>query len=192
MSDPPDQLDVALMVGAALATAGATWMIGGSIATSAYGEPRATHDVDLVADLQPQATGRFVDALGDAFYVDAGAVHQAARQRSSFNVIHFESIQKVDVFCLRDDPFARAGLEGRIESDLGRGRAAPIASPQHMVVEKLRWYCRGGEVSDRQLRDVQGVLQTSGSDLDLATLRHWADQVGVRDLLERMLAEAGL
>jgi hypothetical protein len=166
-------------------------MIGGSIATSAYGEPRATNDVDLVANLRPTTCRTFVEALGDDFYADLDTVRDAARRRASFNLIHFESVEKIDVFCLRD-AFAADGLKKRVEWDLGEGLVAPVAPPGHMVIEKLRWYRRGGEVSERQLRDVQGVLQTSGVKLDLDEMRHWADELGLADLLDRSLAEAGL
>jgi hypothetical protein len=165
-------------------------MIGGSIATSLYGEPRATNDVDLVADLLPSRAQAFVDALGTDFYVDLDAVRDAANRRASFNVIHYETVEKIDVFCVHGE-FAAEGLRQRVQWDLGAGVIAPVASPGHMVVEKLRWFRRGGEVSDRQLRDVHGVLQTSGAALDVEQLRDWAAAVGVSDLLEHALREAG-
>ncbi|MCB9675224.1 MAG: hypothetical protein H6737_08910 [Alphaproteobacteria bacterium] len=191
MSGLPSQLEVALQVGRALEAAGCEWMIGGSIATSAYGEPRATNDVDLVANLRPGVCAAFVERLGDAFYVDLDVVRDAARRGTSFNVIHFDSVEKIDVFCVRD-AFAADGLKKRVDWDLGDGLVAPVAPPGHMVVEKLRWYRRGGEVSDRQLRDVQGVLQTSGDVLDLDELRRWAGELGLSDLLEDALVKAGL
>lgn len=191
MSELPSQIEVALMVGRALEGAGCTWMVGGSIATSAYGEPRATNDVDLVADLRPSRAAAFVDGLGDAFYADLDVIRDAAGRRASFNVIHYETVEKIDVFCLRD-AFSAAGLSKRIAWDLGEGVTAPVAPPEHMVVEKLRWYRRGGEVSGRQLRDVQGVLQTSGPSLDIAEMRTWAERLDVADLLEVALLEAGL
>lgn len=95
------------------------------------------------------------------------------------------------MFCIRD-AFASDGLNKRVEWDLGDELVAPVAPPGHMVIEKLRWYRRGGEVSDRQLRDVQGVLQTSGAKLDLDEMRGWAQELGLADLLERALVDAGL
>lgn len=189
MSEDLDQLGVALAVGAALEVAGARWMIGGSVATSAYGEPRATHDVDLVADLLPSAVASFVGALGGAFYVDEAVVRDAARRRGSFNVIHFETTEKIDVFCA-GETFARHGLQNRRVLTLPDGRQVPVAAPEDMVVEKLRWFRRGGEVSDRQLRDVGGVLQVLGDTLDEDQMRRWASEVGVADLLEQALRDA--
>ena len=191
MNEELDQLGVALWVGAALAASGADWMIGGSVATSAYGEPRATHDVDLVADLRPGHVPEFVSALGDAFYVDSDVVLDAVRRRGSFNVIHFRTTEKIDVFSV-GERFARHCLENRRTLTLADGRVAPLAAPEDMVVEKLRWYRRGGEVSDRQLRDVAGVLQVMAATLDVAAMRMWARHVGVADLLESALASAGI
>jgi hypothetical protein len=189
VSNDLDQLGVALAVGVALEAAGARWMIGGSVATSAYGEPRATHDVDLVADLRLSGVQAFVEALGGAFYVDADVVRDAARRRVSFNVIHFDTTEKIDVFCI-GEPFAAHGLHNRRLLTLPDGRVAPVAAPEDMVVEKLRWYRRGGEVSDRQLRDVMGVLQVIGDTLDEGQMRRWASEVGVTDLLERVLKDS--
>ncbi|MCB9664424.1 MAG: hypothetical protein H6732_09935 [Alphaproteobacteria bacterium] len=188
MTGELDQLGVALVVGAALEAAGAQWMIGGSVATSAYGEPRATHDVDLVSDLRISGVPPFVEALGDAFYVDADVVRDAARRRASFNVIHFLTTEKIDVFCT-GERFAAHGLQHRRFLTLPDGRTAPVAAPEDMVVEKLRWFRRGGEVSDRQLRDVRGVLQVLGHTLDQVRMRRWAAEVGVSDLLERELED---
>lgn len=189
MSTDLDQLGVALVVGAALEAAGARWMIGGSVATSAYGEPRATHDVDLVADLRLSGVRAFVEALGGAFYVDADVVRDAARRRASFNVIHFDTTEKIDVFCV-GEPFAAHGLRNLRIVTLPDGRKAPVAAPEDMIVEKLRWFRRGGEVSERQLRDVSGVLQVLGDTLDEGQMRRWASEVGVLDLLERALQDA--
>ncbi len=125
MSHDLDQLGVALAVGVALEAAGARWMIGGSVATSAYGEPRATHDVDLVADLHLSGVPSFVEALGGAFYVDAEVVRDAARRRVSFNVIHFDTTEKIDVFCV-GEPFAAHGLHNRRLLTLPDGRETRV------------------------------------------------------------------
>jgi hypothetical protein len=110
-----------------------------------------------------------------------------------FNVIHFDSLIKIDIYIAPDEAFARQQLERR------RPEAFPpnlnqtiyLASPEDTLLAKLRWYRRGGEVSARQLTDVSGILKIQGERLDFAYLREWADKLGVRDLLERAVDETG-
>lgn len=137
MSGLPDQIGVALLVGDALERGRAAWMVGGSIASSMYGEPRTTHDVDLVCDLLPSGVGAFLSALGDTFYADREAVVEATRLRRCFNTIHTETTDKIDVFCV-GTPFARRCLDRRQAVTLGDGRRFPVAAPESIVVEKLR------------------------------------------------------
>lgn len=187
-----DQLRVAFWVGEALEAAGARWVLGGSLASSAFGHARTTQDVDLATDLEAEAVDAFLTVLGDRFYADRDAALTAARRRASFNVIHFDTVEKVDVFCVRAGSFGARGLDTPVLLTLADGTTLPVARPEHMVVEKLRWFRRGGEISERQLRDVLGVLQVSGPRLDIARMRDDADTVGVADLLETALRDAGL
>jgi hypothetical protein len=85
----------------ALEQLGVPHYIGGSVASSVIGEPRATLDVDVVAALETSHVDPFVEILGDAYFADAPAIKQAIRQRSSFNLIHFGTFLKVDVFALK-------------------------------------------------------------------------------------------
>lgn len=191
MSGLPDQIGVALLVGDALERGRAAWMVGGSIASSMYGEPRTTHDVDLVSDLLPSGVGAFLSALGDTFYADREAVVEATRLRRCFNTIHTETTDKIDVFCV-GTPFARRCLDRRQAVTLGDGRRSPVAAPESIVVEKRRWFRLGGEVSERQPRDVVGVLQVVGAQLDRNEMLTWAEQLGVSDLLQLAMKQAGL
>lgn len=131
-------------------------------------------------------------SLIDAFYVDAESIRDAVQHRRSFNVIHLETMFKVDVFVRKQRPFAQAQFERRTDQVVATDpeRTAYVASPEDIVLSKLEWYRMGGEVSDRQWRDVLGVLKVQGERLDLAYLRRWADALKVADLLERALTEA--
>jgi hypothetical protein len=95
----------------ALRELGVRHYVGGSIASSAHGIARASVDADVVAELPPAHVDRFVAALGEAYYVPAARIHDAARRRSSFNVIHLETMLKVDVFVSKDRPFDRRSME---------------------------------------------------------------------------------
>lgn len=172
---------------------GIPYLVGGSVASSLHGIPRATQDVDLVADLHESSVEDLVARLENSFYIDAEMIRDAIARRASFNVIHLESMLKVDVFVLRRDAFSRAEMERRsaIVVDEG-GRALWFASPEDVLLHKLVWYRDGSEVSDRQWSDALGVLKVSGPGIDRAYLRHWAPRLGVGDLLMRLMADAGL
>ena len=158
------------------------------MATSTYGEPRATNDVDLVSDLKPRQVEVFVQRLGPDFYADAEAIRQAAGAGRSFNVINFDSVEKIDVFC-GEGTLVKEGLERRIEWDLAEGVRAPVAPPEYMIVVKLWWYRLGGSISDRQIRDVRGVLQTMGDRLELDLAKRWAAELELLDLLVPLLGD---
>lgn len=173
---------------------GVRYRVGGSVASSALGVARTTLDVDLVADLRAAHVEPLVERLYADYYIDGEMIHDAIRRRASFNVIHLATMVKVDVFVLGARPFDRVAFERVVHEPLGddRERSFPLTTAEDIVIRKLDWYRLGGGVSQRQWADVVGVLKLQGSALDRAHLAHWASEIGVTDLLERALAEAGL
>lgn len=191
----PAPLLVVARVARALEEAGVAYFVGGSLASSRYGIPRATQDVDLVADLQRRHVLPLVRALKDEFYIDAGTVREAIRRRSSFNVIDMSAAYKVDVFLVRSDPWDQQELARRRAEKIGPAPDAPtlyFCTPEDIVLHKLEWYRQGGGVSDRQWGDVVGVLKVRAAELDASYLRQWAHDLGLTDLLEHALREAAV
>lgn len=134
----------------------------------------------------------FVAALQGEFYVDDEMIAEAIRRHFSFNVIHHETMFKVDVFIPRSRPFLYSQL-ARVQRQTFAFEteiSAKFSSPEDTILSKLEWYRLGGEVSDRQWRDILGVLKTRAGELDLAYLSQWARELKVSDLLERALQEA--
>jgi hypothetical protein len=167
--------------------------VGGSIASSAHGVARASIDADVVAELRPEHADRLSSALRSDYYVPEARVRDGIARRASFNVIHLETMLKVDVFVSKDRPFDRRAMERARPSSLEAAdeRSLPLASAEDTVLAKLEWFRRGGEVSERQWTDVLGVLRAGGDALDRRYLEDGARELAVSDLLARALAEAG-
>jgi hypothetical protein len=167
--------------------------VGGSVASSAYGIPRTTMDLDLVADLKPLQVDELAALLAPDFYADADTMRDAIKRGRSFNLIHYASAYKFDVFPLRKDAYSQTEFGRRHHIEIRSLGHEPIecavASPEDTILRKLEWYRAGGETSERQWNDLRGVLKISGARLDREYMRHWAPVLKVDDLLERLLAE---
>lgn len=179
-----DVLDVALLVAEALARSGVDYFLGGSLASSFQGEPRATNDIDMVVDLAEAGVGPFVAALGPAFDVDEEALRRAVRERGSWNVIHVPTVTKVDLFVRRDEPFDRSEFARRQRVEV-REKSLFVKSPEDTVLRKLLWFRSGGGVSDRQWRDLVEVLRHSRALIDDAYLDEWAGRLGLVELIAK-------
>jgi len=169
------------------------WYVGGSVASTVHGRFRATNDIDVVADVREEHAAEISAALHEDHYVDEESIVDAVRRRSSFNLVHFGTGLKIDVFVGRDSEYAASARSRRAREPIGDApdaRRVWVASAEDTVLAKLEWFRRGGEVSERQWRDVQGVIELSGAGLDVAYLCEWAPSLGIADLLERALAEA--
>ncbi len=162
--------------------------VGGSVASSFHGATRSTMDVDVVAELYDEAITPFLELLGDAYYSSEPAIRDAVRRKSCFNLIHFPTSFKVDVFVSRDRPFDRDAMTRAALGEIGTHATVkiPLASAEDTIISKLEWYRLGNEVSERQWQDVTTVYTLLGAQADLNYLRHAAESVGVVDLLERL------
>lgn len=195
MSDSGDVLDALTPVVEALEALGVAYRVGGSVATSAYGMPRSTLDVDLVCDLRSEQIAPLVAQLAHDYYVDAEMIRTALVARRSFNVIHLATMVKVDVFVVKDRAFDQAAFARHVTDTLGEtpdARTFELTTPEDMVIHKLDWYRMGGEVSERQWLDVLGVAKVQGEDLDWSYIREWAGRLGLADYVDRLRRDAGL
>lgn len=184
--------EVALLVIEALEDVGAPYCVGGSLASITHGMVRNTMDADLVADIQPDQISPFVHALEGEFYIDPLSIMDAIQRRSSFNLIHLGTMFKVDIFVPKPRPFDRMQLERRQRQVIVAEpeRTAWVATAEDTILAKLEWFRLGGEISERQWRDVLGVLKTQGDRIEVDYLRTWAAELAVSDLLEQALVEA--
>jgi hypothetical protein len=187
-----DPVHVAVIVAEALEACRVRYLVGGSLASAVSGEPRSTLDVDLVVELTENDVEPFVAALGDAFHVDADALRRAVRERASANVIHYATSTKVDLFIAGGSPLDKKQMDRRqrVQVATDPERWLYVYTPEDILLQKLRWYRMGNEVSDRQWRDILGVILVQANRLDQAYLFDNADAFGVSDLLQRALSEA--
>jgi len=181
-----DPIDVALLVTVALDRLGVLHTVGGSIASSISGEPRSTIDIDIVAALEARHVEPLVEALAPLFYIDPDALSRAVAERRSVNLIHHDTQVKVDLFVAGGTPLDALQLSRRREVDID-GRRIFVHPPEDILLQKLRWFRAGGETSDRQWRDVVGIVRVQGARLDRSYLKAQAEILQVTDLLEQAL-----
>jgi len=169
---------------------GVAYYFGGSTVSSIYGVPRSTLDVDIVADLLPKHVPPLVQALQKDYYIAAPMILDAIARRCCFNLIHYATSYKVDVFVAKNRPYDRAVFEHirKLQSETASGFF--VASPEDIILAKLEWYRLGDEISERQWRDVIGVMKVQRNALDRRYLECWAGELGVADLLQKAWMEA--
>jgi hypothetical protein len=189
-----EPVQITQLVTEVLERLGIPYLVGGSLASSLHGTPRATQDADLVVDLKPHQVMQLVKTLGPAFHVDADMIREAIRDRSSFNVIHLATMFKVDLFLLKDDPLSQAEMARRERYQISEDpqQAFFVASAEDTILQKLQWFQIGGEVSDRQWNDVIGVCRVQKGRLDVAYLQWGAQEIGIANLLSQAFQEAGI
>ena len=182
-----EPIAVTLRVIEALEQLQISYLIGGSLASALHGEPRSTVDADIVADLRLDHAAPLAQALTQEFYVAEETIREAIQTRRSFNVIHLNTGFKVDIFVRKPRPFDDAQFARRTRQIIATDpdRAAFVASPEDTILAKLEWFRLGGEASDRQWRDVLGILKAQGARLDRAYLSEHSKLLAVADLLER-------
>lgn len=180
-------------VGEALDARGASWHVGGSVASSVQGIPLATQGADIVATLRPGQGRALAALLAEDFDGDGDTAEQAIRDHRSFNVTHPATMFKVYIFVSPGDAYSRRAMDSRLVRVVSESPplSLPVATAEDTVAYKLFWFRRADERSDWQWRDLVGVLKTLGTDLDPTPLRLACADLGVGDLVDRALEAAG-
>ena len=165
---------------------GVTYLLVGSLASGVYGEPRLTADVDVVVDLRPDQASKLCAVFpSPEYYVSEKAAQEAVATRGQFNVIHPASGNKIDFIIARRDAWGRSQISRRRREQILPGRSGYTAAPEDVIVGKLWYYHEGG--SEKHLRDIAGMLQVSGDEIDTGYVDHWALQLGLTEEWQAVL-----
>ncbi len=168
------------------------YAIGGSMASSVYGAVRFTQDADITVEPFSAVADKLYRVLKKDFYVSKNAMHQAIHNHTSFNVIHFTTAFKIDIFVMATSEFQKKIFSRRRKLSLGESTEKPLSfvSPEDIVLLKLDWYRQSDCTSERQWSDILGVLNAQTSEIDIKYLREWAGKLGVDKLLEKAVSDS--
>jgi hypothetical protein len=171
---------------------GIPYAIGGSIASSVYGTVRFTRDADIAILPFTSVADKFYSLLKDDFYVNEEAMQQALGCCGSFNIIHFDTAFKIDLFLLGPSEFEQQLLVRSRMVRLGETPESDLCfvSPEDVILLKLRRLNESDGFDESQWEDILGVLAIQGLALDSERLIEDAKNLGVEDLLERAIVEA--
>lgn len=163
------------------------YMIGGSTASSAYGEPRTTRDVDIVVEVDAASLQALFDSFDPAsIYVDRVPSGDVVSPGEMFNIIDTRGGWKIDLVVRKDRPFSVVEFSRRHLVDV-LGRQVMMATAEDVLLAKLEWAARSG--SSRQIDDARGIVKVQGERLDVGYLRAWAARLGVSDELEDVMGD---
>jgi len=183
-----DQLDLLRYIARVFEEMGLRYFVTGSTATIFYGEPRFTNDIDVVVELSEKRITDFCRRFPpEEFYVSEAAAREAVLRKSQFNIIHPSSGLKVDVIVPDSSPFNESRFARARRLHAADDFVASFASPEDAIIKKMEYYREGG--SEKHLRDIAGVLKTSQDQIDVGYISQWAQQMGLGDLWNTILAE---
>lgn len=192
----PEPLAVTIQVTRVFERLNIPYLISGSLASTLHGMVRSTQDSDVIAEMRLEHVQPFVESLQNEFFMDKEMIAESIQHNLSFNLIHRDTMFKVDVFIPQPRSFDQSQLARAQKQTFSLEDSevsANFSSAEDTILSKLEWYRIGGEAgeaSERQWRDVLGVLKTRSGELDLHYLNKWAKELEVNDLLERALKQA--
>ncbi len=164
------------------------YMLSGALATSFYGKPRSTHDIDLLVEIGEADIDRLCEAFKDDFYISKEMMLEALRLRSMFNLIHNETATKVDLWMLEDSPFDRERFSRRTVENL-EGSLVHISTPEDLIIVKLDWFKRTD--IHKHYEDALGIIQIQRDSLGVGYIRAWCERQSTAGLFDRLLDAAG-
>lgn len=162
------------------------YLVTGSVASMAYGEPRLTNDIDIIADVHSNHVEGLLAAFpAPEYYIDAEMIREAIRRTGQFNIIHPASGFKVDMMIREETPFNRSRFSRKRRLRPSKEYEADFASPEDVILKKMEYYKEGG--SEKHLRDITGILKIGGEKIDRQYISSWAERMRVDEVWEAIL-----
>ncbi|TVQ47247.1 MAG: hypothetical protein EA365_03850 [Gloeocapsa sp. DLM2.Bin57] len=170
------------------------YYVSGSVASSLQGEVRFTQSLDLAIDIQPEQGVLLIEALSPDFYISEVAVNEAIQGiTTSFKMIHLQTIEKAAIFISGKDEFSVSKMNRRQLYQVEKSQSSfYVCSPEDTILQKLLWLKMGQDQSEKQWRDVLGVLKLQRESLDFAYLGLWGERLGVKERLQQGIIQSGL
>jgi hypothetical protein len=160
---------------------GIRYFVTGAVAAIAYGEPRLTNDIDIVADLREDEIPKLKGCYPEGeFYFDDESAKRAVSSRSQFNIIHPESGLKIDIMISQEDEFDQSRFRRARRLRTLEDTEVDFASPEDVILKKMAFYRDGG--SEKHLRDIAGILKISSGGIDLSYIEVWAKKLGLEEI----------
>jgi hypothetical protein len=168
---------------------GIDYAIVGSMASTAWGEPRMTRDIDILVRLEQDKVESLCSVFPpDDFYVSIAAATDAVRRGGQFNVIHPTSGNKIDFMVARPGDWSSSQLARRRIVKVDNDIFAYVASPEDVILGKLVYYQDGG--SEKHLRDIRGILKVTGNAIDRAYLADMSGRLSVGEIWSDLIDAA--
>ncbi len=157
------------------------YFITGAIASIAYGEPRFTNDIDIVADIKDEHIAKIKECFPEQeFYLDSDAIREAIRRKHQFNIIHPASGLKIDVIISKGDAFDKSRFARIKRMRPLEETEANFASPEDLIIKKMEYFKEGS--SEKHLRDIMGMLKISGEMVDFKYISLWAKRLNLEEI----------
>lgn len=167
---------------------GINYLVTGSMAAMAYGEPRLTNDIDIVADIKYfHIPGLLESFPAEQFYISDEAIREAILYKKQFNIIYPASGLKIDVVIREDSIFNKSRFSRIRRIKPANYYEANFASPEDIIVMKMKYYKEGG--SEKHLRDISGIVRISGADLDLEYLAKWSEELDLSNIWKLVIGK---
>lgn len=161
--------------------AGFDYMVTGSVACIIYGQPRMTHDIDIILDVRTSQIDELINVFPvKEFYCPPSNIIQIENDREArghFNLIHQDSGFKADIYPVGNDNLIRWGLSCKKKFQM-QEQVVWVAPPEYVIIQKIQYYLEGG--SSKHLSDIRGVLNTSSEMIDFSSLEEWIEKLSLQ------------